>query len=81
MDIQYHFVMDELTPTQWITKCAERLHERWQTVETAQLEEVAVEIWQNRNLRAMEPAEAASSWLKPISGSLSTDHGQATGGN
>ncbi len=58
--------MDEMTPTQWIAKCAERLHQRWQTVEPRQLEEVAVEIWRDRSLRAMEPAEAAACWLKPI---------------
>lgn len=58
--------MDQLTPTQWIAKCAERLHERWHTVETAQLEEVAVGIWQDANLRSMEPSEAAATWLKPV---------------
>lgn len=58
--------MDDLTPTQWISKCAERLRERWQTVEPGQLEEVAVGIWQDANLRAMEPSEAATLWLKPI---------------
>ena len=60
--------MDDLTPTQWITKCAERLHDRWQTVEHGQLEEVAVVIWQDANLRAMEPHEAAAAWLKPVNG-------------
>jgi hypothetical protein len=59
--------MDDLTPTQWISKCAERLHERWQTVEPGQLEEVAVGIWQDAKLRAMEPTEAAQIWLQPIS--------------
>lgn len=58
--------MDTLTPTEWIAKCAERLHERWHTVETAQLEEVAVGIWQDANLRNMEPTEAAATWLKPV---------------
>lgn len=59
--------METLTPSKWIAACAERLHERWQTVEPGQLEEVAVVIWQDADLRAMAPAEAAASWLKPIS--------------
>lgn len=58
--------MDDLTPTQWISKCAERLHKRWQTVEAAQLEEVAVSIWQDAKMRALEPGQAAAVWLKPV---------------
>lgn len=66
MDVQYHFVMDEMTPAQWIAKCAERLHQRWRTVEPAQLEEVALGIWQDARLRGMPPNEAAALWLSPI---------------
>lgn len=55
-----------MTPSQWIAKCGEKLHERWHTVEAAQLEEVAVVIWQDAKLRAMEPGEAATVWLSPI---------------
>lgn len=58
--------MDEMTPSQWIAKCGEKLHERWHTVETAQLEEVAVAIWQDAKLRSMPPEEAAAVWLRPI---------------
>ena len=58
--------MDELTPSQWIAKCGEKLHERWQTVRAAQLEEVAVVIWQDVNLREMPPDQAAETWLSPI---------------
>lgn len=58
--------MDELTPSQWIAKCGQKLHERWHTVETAQLEEVAVEIWRDARLREMKPDEAAVVWLSPI---------------
>ena len=61
-------VMHHLTPSQWINQCAEKLQERWRTVETTQLEEVAVVIWQDAHLRAMEPHEAAKEWLTPISG-------------
>jgi hypothetical protein len=49
--IQYNSPVDEMTPTQWIAKCAERLHERWVTVGQAQLEETAVVIWTNTQLR------------------------------
>lgn len=66
MDVQYHFVMNELTPTQWITKCAERLHERWETVEPAQLEEVAMDLWNDPRLRSLPPTDAATVWLSPL---------------
>ncbi|MES2414801.1 MAG: hypothetical protein V4614_13425 [Pseudomonadota bacterium] len=58
--------METLTPTQWITRCSARLHERWQTVDAAQLEEVALDLWNNAKWRAMEPCEAAAAWLSPI---------------
>lgn len=58
--------MDTITRTQWITRCAQRLHQRWRTVGTAQLEEVAVVIWQDAQLRKMEPAQAAALWLQPV---------------
>lgn len=66
MDVQYHFVMDDMTPSQWIAACAERLHERWQTVAPAQLEEVAMDIWRDAQLRSMAPSDAAALWLRPI---------------
>jgi hypothetical protein len=55
-----------MSPTQWISACAQRLSERWRTVEPAQLEEVAVDIWQNESLRGLPPDEAAVRWLSPI---------------
>ena len=58
--------MDEISPTQWITRCAERLRERWQTVESEQLEEVAIELWRDSHLRTLPPAEAATLWLTPV---------------
>lgn len=59
--------MEALRPTEWIIKCAERLHDRWHTVEPAQLEEVAVDIWKNDHLRSMGPEAAAAFWLTPVS--------------
>lgn len=59
--------METLTPSKWIAACAQRLHERWHTVDTGQLEEVAMGIWQDARLRSMEPAAAAALWLLPVS--------------
>ncbi len=58
--------MDEIPTSQWVTRCAERLHERWQTVEPAQLEEVAMELWRDSRFRSLPPAEAATLWLHPV---------------
>lgn len=66
--------MDQIAPSQWIAKCGEKLHERWDTVETAQLEEVAVDIWRDAKLRVMPPDDAAQAWLSPIVISSSTEH-------
>ncbi|HQS38902.1 MULTISPECIES: hypothetical protein [unclassified Polaromonas] len=60
--------MEDISPTQWVTQCAERLHQRWHTVESAQLEEVAIELWQDSHLRALPPADAAELWLSPVAG-------------
>ena len=66
--VQYDSCMSNLNPTEWIAQCAQRLRMRWQTVEIAQLEEVAVEIWRDARLRSLPPYEAAAQWLKPIAG-------------
>jgi hypothetical protein len=58
--------MKTLTASKWISACAQRLHERWHTVDEGQLEEVAVGLWQDARLRSMEPAEAAALWLLPV---------------
>lgn len=67
INVQYPYLMETLLPTQWIHQCAERLHERWHTVEPAQLEEVAMDLWRDEGLRKMHPKDAASSWLVPVS--------------
>lgn len=66
MNQQYHLHMETLTPSKWIAACAQRLHERWHTVDAGQLDEVAVGIWQDDHLRTMEPAKAAALWLLPV---------------
>lgn len=56
----------ELTPSQWIARCAERLGERWRTVPAGELEAAAVEIWRDVDLRALPPDQAAARWLAPV---------------
>lgn len=56
----------ELNPTQWIAACAETLRERWRTVPSRELEEVAILIWQDEALRSEPPREAAIKWLGPV---------------
>lgn len=56
----------ELTPSQWIAKCAARLGERWRTAATAELEAAAIEVWRDAKLRDLAPEEAAVTWLAPI---------------
>lgn len=68
MGIQYVRAMDELTPSQWIARCAARLGERWRTVPISELEAAAVEVWRDERLRELSPDEAASRWLSPVGG-------------
>lgn len=63
-----------LTPSQWIQQCAQKLQERWQTVDPEQLEEVAVDIWTDDTLRHLTPAEAAEAWLSPLSSPAHDSH-------
>jgi hypothetical protein len=56
----------ELTPSQWIAKCAERLGQRWRTVPVSELEAAAVEVWHDAALRELAPEEAAARWLAPV---------------
>jgi hypothetical protein len=58
--------MDEVTPSNWIARCAVRLGQRWRTVPPAILEEAAVEIWGDLELRALSPEDAAAEWLQPL---------------
>jgi hypothetical protein len=58
--------MNAVPHTVWIAACAHALQQRWRTVDPAQLEEVADDLWQNERLRAMPPRQAAESWLEPV---------------
>ena len=66
MGVQYYLYMKTLAPTQWISQCAARLQQRWPTVAPEQLEEVAIGIWQDGDLRQKPPIEAATTWLQPV---------------
>lgn len=65
MGIQYIAGMD-LLPSQWISQCAQRLGERWRTVPVAELEEAAIEVWRDEELRQLAPEAAAARWLRPL---------------
>ena len=67
--------MPSISQSQWISLCAQRLHQRWRTVGLAQLEEVAGTIWQQPGLQCMQPDEAAALWLSPVA--LSPAHSPA----
>lgn len=56
----------DLMPSQWIAQCAQRLAQRWRTVPPPELEEVAIDLWHDRELRRLDPQEAASRWLAPV---------------
>ena len=56
----------ELTPSQWIARCAIRLGEHWRTAATTELEAAAVEVWRDPTLRELTPEDAAALWLAPV---------------
>lgn len=62
--------MSELTPCEWIVRCASRLGERWRTATTADLEAAAIELWRDARLRDLPPEEAAREWLAPVRADL-----------
>ena len=56
--------MQALHASEWIDRCSKRLQEHWRTVEPAQLDDVAIELWGVPRWRALEPEQAALEWLK-----------------
>ena len=58
--------MQEVTAQVWIAACAHQLQQRWRTVDPAQLEELARDLWMQEDLRAMSPSDAAALWLEPV---------------
>jgi hypothetical protein len=64
--------MNDMPETEWIAACARRLQRHWQTVDLLELEALAVELSHDGHLRAMQPADAAVEWLKPVTQSCVT---------
>jgi hypothetical protein len=53
-------------PTTWLHRVATRLQAQWPTVDPLQLDDVALDLWRDERLRAMQPEEAAVAWLRPV---------------
>ena len=64
----YDMAMENLPAAVWIAACAHALQQRWRTVDPAQLEEMAGDLWRDESLRTMPPSEAAATWLEPVAG-------------
>lgn len=58
--------MDTLPAHIWIAACAHQLQQQWRTVDPAQLEELAGDLWRDESLRVLSPDEAARVWLEPV---------------
>ena len=48
---------------EWIVRCAYRLRQRWRTIDTKSLEEVAADLLRDESLCKLGPEEAAREWL------------------
>ena len=60
----------ETTAEIWIAACAHELQRRWRTVDPAQLEELAADLWRVDELRRLTPAQAAKMWLRPVTSAV-----------
>lgn len=67
--------MDSLPAHIWIAACAHQLQQQWRTVDPAQLEDLAGDLWRDERLRALTPSEAAQVWLEPVTGKHLLDRG------
>jgi len=56
----------ELHKLEWVAQCTRRLREHWPHADVVSLEEAAVELWNDDELRALAPADAAANWLEPL---------------
>lgn len=67
-NVQYISAMDHpsFLPTTWLHRVATRLQAQWPTVDPQQLDDVALDLWRDERLRAMQPEEAAVAWLRPV---------------
>ena len=51
-------------PPGWIARCSARLLQHWPTIDPTRLDDVALELRKDEELRALEPEEAALTWLR-----------------
>ena len=51
---------------QWLAAVSARLQQQWPRIDPAQLDELALDLWRDEKLRAMEPERAAEDWLRPV---------------
>ena len=58
--------MQPLERRHWIAAAAHRLRFRWRTVAPEDLEQVADSLWQDSDLRDLDPDQAVAQWLAPI---------------
>lgn len=56
----------KLSEAYWIAQCARRLREHWPHADVVALEEAAMDLWRDEDLRALRPEDAAARWLSPL---------------
>ena len=49
----------------WIETVSARLQRQWPTLDPQRMDDVALALWRDENLRAMDPDQAADKWLAP----------------
>lgn len=53
-----------MDPTQWVSRCADRLRRQWPHAMTEELEAAARDLLADPKWREMEPEQAAVEWLR-----------------
>jgi len=56
----------ELHKLEWVAQCAHRLREHWPHADVGALEEAAMDLWRDDDLRSLAPIDAAARWLSPL---------------
>ena len=64
LSLNWETDMHHLTEAQWIAIAAHRLQHRWRSINPGQLDELAADLWQDEQLRVLEPAKAVDQWLE-----------------
>lgn len=63
--------MQTMPAREWINAAADRLSQRWRTIDPAQIDSLAADLWADESLRAMDPEQAAHKWLAPVNAEAS----------